>query len=283
MNYNIYLLENSFLRPYITLSVCGLKDFCPCHSSDEQLHHCLELIEIDLAIVVLVHLFYDVEPDLLFDVLTNSQCLLQFFHCYRAAIVFIEERERIPELLIIQESLLVCACLHEFLEAELATAIDIDCSKNAVALLLSQGFTIYVHHTFKQLVSLQYSVSINIKLPESLLQLLLLLVTDHIVDHEAQRRLLQFLRDIEAAHVSEGALQDVRVYWLLRRVFEPRVLHGVPRVRSFGVVDSQHLFYEGFAITANMFPQFALHGVLSDLDLVNNFAIVNSVEWWLSG
>lgn len=84
---------------------------------------------------------------------------------------------------------------------------------------------------------LQQTIAINIKLSERLFKLLLLVLADHIVDHEAQGRLLQFLRHIKVPHITEGTLEHVRVNRLLWRIFEPLVLDRLLRVRSPLVID----------------------------------------------
>lgn len=125
---------------------------------------------------------------------------------------------------------------------------------------------------------LQRTIAINIKPSERLFQLFLFVLADHIVDHEAQGGLLQFLRHIEVTHVTEGTLEHVRVNRLLRRIFEPLVLDRLLRVRSRLVVDREHFLHNGFALIADMIPHLSVHGVLSDFDLFYNLAVIDSVE-----
>ena len=127
---------------------------------------------------------------------------------------------------------------------------------------------------------LQQTITINIKLSERLFKLFLLVLADHIVDHEAQGGLLQFLRHIEVPHVTKGTLEHVWVNCLLRRIFEPLVLDRLLRVRSPLVVDCQHPLHNGFALIADMIPHLSVHAVLSDFDLFYNLAVVDSVEGW---
>jgi len=127
---------------------------------------------------------------------------------------------------------------------------------------------------------LQHTIAIDIKLSECLLKFFLFVLTDHIVDHEAEGGLLQFLRYIEVTHVTEGALKHIWVNCLLRRIFKPLVLDRLFRVWPRLVVDCEHLPHYGFTISTDMIPHLSIHTILSDFDLFYNLAIVDSVEGW---
>lgn len=173
------------------LSLLGLLWFAIC----KLLKHDLKLFKVNLAIPVDINFGDYVLPDLLLltDVVTEDGC--DFLRLDRATSVFVEQFEGSKHVRLAQEFNLVDCSRAPLAEIDLSTSINVSLIENFIcAFIYFYSVELGVQGTvgFEELISLDQTVAILIKLVEGIAQFLLLLLGCKMTGHERQGRLLEF-------------------------------------------------------------------------------------------
>uniref|UniRef100_A0A7S3HXY7 Uncharacterized protein n=1 Tax=Favella ehrenbergii TaxID=182087 RepID=A0A7S3HXY7_9SPIT len=223
-------------------------------------HHQLELFEVDLTIPIDVdfaHYFFP-NGSILADIVAEDLGDLSTID--GAAAVFVKQFEGRSHVWLVQKLLLLYCGRAPLVEVDLTAAIHVSHKENSEGALVNHLrvlVRVKAPVAANELVPLNKTITVLVKLKESRLELRQLLLCGQMRRHKCQRSLLQLRVVFELSEVAKCVLHESLVGRPpLHLLGDPGIGKGILRCDAFDRVSIQQLFQETFCFFADVLPLF---------------------------
>ena len=248
-------------------------------------HHGDELLELNLAVAVLIHLLYN-----LVDCLdaqrvgaAEAENLSDFVGRNNSRAVLIEHAESGVELLLRGETALVRCGDDEFCVVDEATVVGVNGPEHLFDFLVAHDSSVVLQVALLDLIHAELAVAVFVEGLENLRQVVALLFAHQLRGDERVGRLLEGDIAVELAEVVQGVHGELLVNLERGQLSDPRVLQSLLSRGALLRVVGQQRADEALAVLRDGLPDAVVERVLALANLLHDVLVGLAVEGRHSG
>ena len=248
-------------------------------------HHGDELLELNLAVAVLIHLLYNLVDCLDAQLVgaAEAENLSDFVGRNNSRAVLIEHAESGVELLLRGETALVRCGDDEFCVVDEATVVGVNGPEHLFDFLVAHDSSVVLQVALLDLIHAELAVAVFVEGLENLGQVVALLFAHQLRGDERVGRLLEGDIAVELAEVVQGVHGELLVNLERGQLSDPRVLQSLLSRGALLRVVGQQRADEALAVLRDGLPDAVVERVLALANLLHDVLVGLAVEGRHSG